>query len=499
MRGLLGCAVAGALALGCCPPRKLQVPVEAEAKKPEPPPPPPKPVEEPKLGAARDLRFLLDRVPAQAAGVALLDLASIRADIAVARAEGPMPELSYDEVVRYLRTRTGLDLDRLDAVVVFMIERPAKAPAGMGAQTDPDGAIVVTTPGDTTALSAPPTGHHGGVAFHDAGSGNVYARVGENLVLGTPTAVHAFIDVQQGKAESAAKRQPPYLEALAKVPAGVFVGAIAEVPAPQAKAISSAMGLRAAALGATADHRIVVRLVGRPDGLAQIVQGLEMGVAEARNEAKKMRDQADQEKDPWSGAAKLAAAITLEHAAGRRYHSLAGDTLSIDLPLGKSAHGGTALLVAGIGAAVAIPAFTKYIARSKTSEATTNVNAIARGVQAYWIEHRALPAAAGPTPRRKPGAEKTVPSKAEWDQPGWKAVAFAMADPHYYQYELRTGGDAGKKKGKKKGCGGQWFEAIAVGDLDGDGTVSRFVKRGRVNDQCELELEPSVAITDETE
>ncbi len=489
--------MAGALALGCCPPRKLQVPVEAEAKKPEPPPPPPKAPEEPKVGAARDLRFLLDRVPAQAAGVALLDLASIRADLAIARAEGPMPDLSYDEVVRYLRTRTGLDLDKLDAVVVFMIERPAAA-GGTAPTPDPDGAIVVTTPGDTTALSAPPAGNHGGVALHDAGAGSLYARVGENLVLGTPAAVHAFIDVQQGKAESAAKRQPPYLEALAKVPAGVFVGAIAEVPAPQAKAISSAMGLRAAALGATADHRIAVRLVGRPDGLAQIVQGLEMGVAEARNEAKKMRDQADQEKDPWSGAIKLAAAITLDHAAGRRYHSLVGDTLSIDLPLGKSAHGGTAVLVAGIGAAVAIPAFTKYIARSKTSEATTNVNAIARGVQAYWIEHRALPAAAGPSPRQKPGAAKLAPSKADWDQPGWKAVAFAMADPHYYQYELRIGGDAAKKKGKKK-CGGQWFEAIAVGDLDGDGTVSRFVKRGRVNDKCELELEPSVAITDETE
>ena len=496
---VLRCALAGAMAFGCCPPRKLQVPVEAEAQKPEPPPAP-KVLEEPKPVGARDLRSLLDRVPAQAAGVALLDLASIRADIAVARAEGPLPELSYDEAVRYVRTRTGLDLDRLDAVVAFVIERPA-APAAAGqapSTTDPDVAVVVTTPGDSTALSAPPVGNHAGVALHEAGAGNAYARVGENLVIGTTAAVHAFIDVQQVKAESAAKRPPAYLEALGKLPAGVFVGAMADLPAPQAKAISSAMGLRAASLGATADHRIAVRLVGRPDGLAQIVSGLEMGIVEAKNEAKKLRDQADQEKDPWTGAAKLVAAITLEHVSGRRLHTLTGDTLSIDVPLGKSAHAGTALLVAGVGAAVAVPAFSRYMKRAKTSEATTNVSAIARGVQAYWIEHRALPESAGPTPKRKPGAEKLAVSKADWDQPGWKAVAFAMGDPHYYQYELRTGAD-GKKKGKKKGCGGQWFEAIAVGDLDGDGTVSRFVKRGHVNDKCELELEPGLAITDEME
>ncbi len=493
---LFGVAMLAGVALGCCPPRKVQVPVELEEKKPEPPPPP-KPAEEPKLGATRDLRFLLDRVPAQALGVALLDLAAIRADLAVARAEGPMPELSYEEAVRYLRARTGIDLDKLDAIAVFAIERPAGAAAAPS--TEPDAAVVVTTPGDSSPLSAPPAGNHAGVPLHDAGSGSVYARIGENLVVGTPAAVHAFIDVQQGKAESATKRQPPYLEALAKLPAGVFVGAMAEVPEQKAKAISSAMGLRAAALGVSSDHRIAVRLVGRPDGLSQIVTGLEMGVVEAKNEAKKLRDQAGQEKEPWTGAVKLAAAITLEHAAGRHYHALAGDTLSIDLPLGKSAHGGTALLVAGVGAAVAIPAFTRYIKRSKTTEASANVNAIARGVQAYWIEHRALPPAAGPSPKRKPSAEKLAVAKTDWEQPGWKAVGFVMGEPHYYQYELRSGADDGKKKGKKKGCGGQWFEAIAVGDLDGDGTVSRFVKRGRVNDKCELELEPGLAITDETE
>lgn len=63
-------------------------------------------------------------------------------------------------------------------------------------------------------------------------------------------------------------------------------------------------------------------------------------------------------------------------------------------------------MMVGVTAAVAIPAFLRYIKRSKSSEATQNVGAIYRGAIAFYeAEHR------GPGGKLQP---KRTPAAGSW-------------------------------------------------------------------------------------
>ena len=156
--------------------------------------------------------------------------------------------------------------------------------------------------------------------------------------------------------------------------------------------------------------------------------------------------------------------------------------------------------IIGILAAVAIPAFMKYIKRSKTTEATTHVQKIYLGARTYWMDRNTAEgtiqadSAQFPTndgtlagPGIGPTAdtaccaaggavEKCAPEAALWDvSAAWKALKFSMDDPHYYAYQYQVTNNAA--------AGGQdsEFTASARGDLDCDGTFSRFSMYGVVN------------------
>ena len=143
--------------------------------------------------------------------------------------------------------------------------------------------------------------------------------------------------------------------------------------------------------------------------------------------------------------------------------------------------------IIGILAAVAIPAFMKYIRRSKTTEAIMNIRRMFDSAVAYYESEHAssdgsilakqfphsddinTEGAPVPFPTSKcctnPG-EKCPPNPSIWNHPTWAALNFSVDDPHYYQY------------GSESGVGGQGFlGAAAVGDLDCDDILSTF---GRV-------------------
>ena len=144
--------------------------------------------------------------------------------------------------------------------------------------------------------------------------------------------------------------------------------------------------------------------------------------------------------------------------------------------------------IIGILAAVAIPAFMKYIRRSKTTEALMNVRRMFDSAVAYYeSEHAASDGAiiakqfpdddgsnggaggGSVTPASKccinPG-EKCAPQPSIWNHPTWSALNFSVDDPHYYQY--RAGG------------GRIDFDVGAVGDLDCDDIFSTFQRTAKV-------------------
>jgi len=153
--------------------------------------------------------------------------------------------------------------------------------------------------------------------------------------------------------------------------------------------------------------------------------------------------------------------------------------------------------IMGILAAVAIPAFIRYIQRAKTSEAKSNVQKIYSGAVAYYdAEHvrrgfgadtilsRRFPGdklAAGETsdwcPRATatplPGKKMSEPDSC-WSNSDtaqgeiWKALDFSIADHNYYQYRYlaTTNGTAPA------------FVGEARGDLNGDGSNWGWFERG---------------------
>ncbi len=140
------------------------------------------------------------------------------------------------------------------------------------------------------------------------------------------------------------------------------------------------------------------------------------------------------------------------------------------------------VVILGILAAIAIPAFIKYIRQSKTSEAKENLGYIYKGMVTYYQEEHTLPTgevatlyfppASTALPAAIPKGTRTTVSADKWEaDPTFNAIRFSVTEPLYYQYQI-TPVTVGPGEGAT-------FSAQAIGDLDGDGATSLF-KRGAI-------------------
>ena len=158
--------------------------------------------------------------------------------------------------------------------------------------------------------------------------------------------------------------------------------------------------------------------------------------------------------------------------------------------------------IIGILAAVAIPAFLRYIKRSKTSEATQNVGSMYRGAVAYFeAEHttrggavvaKQFPLAVGPTPAlgTLAAGQKVTADPTLWDNASWEALSFAMGDAHYFAYQFASSTATGLSSE---------FTARANGDLDGDTTYSTFERQASVDASSNVKGASGIYINDELE
>lgn len=153
--------------------------------------------------------------------------------------------------------------------------------------------------------------------------------------------------------------------------------------------------------------------------------------------------------------------------------------------------GGIFLL--GTCAAIAIPAMTKYMRRSKTSEARVNLAKMFDAASTHYAEHGKCPdhvgldGRAGVTPplavncgegqggrcsSASPGGPGGYSESAWAENPVWSALNFRQSGAHYYHYDFRWKQDA-------SGC---MFTAQAFGDLDDDGVYSTFERSGAADE-----------------
>lgn len=134
------------------------------------------------------------------------------------------------------------------------------------------------------------------------------------------------------------------------------------------------------------------------------------------------------------------------------------------------------VVILGILAAVAIPAFSRYIKRSKSAEAAGNIAKIYQGQVTYYqssadrsntssfVNQVGLSPAAVPTAGAKHAA-----NAAFWGaNTNWVAIGFGLDAPHYYSYASPGSITS--------------FRAEAQGDLDGDNQLSNFSRSATIVD-----------------
>ena len=148
--------------------------------------------------------------------------------------------------------------------------------------------------------------------------------------------------------------------------------------------------------------------------------------------------------------------------------------------------------IIGILAAIAIPSFMRYMSASKAAEVPNNLKAMYQGAVAYYKDPKRHfdNATHEPTDPQFPPSAAITPSatccngtkqvkcnpantgsgaydgNAVWGTAEWQNLSFKMQDRHLYQYEYSQ-------------ISGTEFHAIAWGDLDCDGTKSKFFRVGK--------------------
>ncbi len=404
---------------------------------------------------------LLDFVPANSVGALV-----VRADAyQLMRQQLEDDPAMHKELSDYLVSRVGIDLTKVTAALVVVTN------------TSPiEGALFLRLPG-AGAPKWPTAGDAGAVPLYKLDEEVRAAVVPAGIIVGNEAGVRAMVAVAQKKAPALAhdSRLAGLLDA---DPASTLLIAadINAIPDPELKPFVTLYGISAATAGYS-PNKVFAAVTGDPALLPTARDAANGLIKLMVTNAKEARDTAVKGDNTFLGATSIISYYNAVKFAPQLMPQLHGNRLSIEYALPSSSSGsaaGSTLLmgtaVVGVLAAVAIPAFMKYVRRSKSVEATMNVRKLFDSEVAYYETHHALSPSAGewtPSVGCCQGAgQKCAPNKENFSAPGFTALDFSIDDPFYYQYRITT---------TKTG-----FTVEARGDLDCDGIYSLFRREGTI-------------------
>lgn len=143
------------------------------------------------------------------------------------------------------------------------------------------------------------------------------------------------------------------------------------------------------------------------------------------------------------------------------------------------------IIILGIVAAIAIPAFTKFTNKAKGSEAQFTTLAIANSAASYYMEECKFPPSAAPTSSVPSGGEKTA---AKFSGPGWDELKLMMEPEMFFSYRTQTKGDLFTVLGEADFRSGPPNHVVTVeiqGTKDPSGLCSAEVGKPKTTNELE--------------
>jgi len=169
--------------------------------------------------------------------------------------------------------------------------------------------------------------------------------------------------------------------------------------------------------------------------------------------------------------------------------------------------------IIGILAAVAIPAFLRFVRKSRTSEAPLNLKGMGNGMVA-WFNDEHSDASGDPLARHFPGnstqasgaGSGTLPSglpcldtnsagalykknTAQWEKTPWTSLKYGITKAHYFQYTYASSGTDQTSKAT----------STAKADLDCDAKYSSYVQKLDVDGASGNVQRGQIVVTDALE
>ena len=158
--------------------------------------------------------------------------------------------------------------------------------------------------------------------------------------------------------------------------------------------------------------------------------------------------------------------------------------------------------IIGILAAVAIPAFSKYIKRSKTAEAAGFLNKMWAGSVTYFSTDHSDAAGNG-VAKQFPASVNNVPGQdcscqatgkcpgggVEWKNASWVALSFSIPDPFIFKPKYTSAGTGSAST----------FAAETFGDQDCDGIEANFKRLGAIDQNGDVSGSKAPIVTNELE
>ena len=366
-----------------------------------------------------------------------------------------------------------------------------------------DFGVVLTGVGG--AIKSTKVGEHQGIAVYGDGD-NQIAQQGDVLIVGSEAAVQASIDATSDATKSATGGElDTFIASQTDGATMVIAGDLTKLPRALTRNIPDTVMIDRA-IAVFGWKGLVLRAEGdkaKIDALAAMVTS---GLATATDVAQEQRRRALRSSDDVAqGAAAIIGAHYMRSAKTVLAPRVEDGALTILMPM-KAGDPAILAAVAGIGAAIAIPAFSKYTRRSKTSEARVQLAKLFDATAAYYIEehvergenaldlapHRcpnngeakgqtgitpplSVDCSKGPGGRCVPGIDGSGGDGYYdfrlWQTDVWEGLNFQQEQAHYFHYNFIWEND-------QSGFGACLFTAQAFGDLDGDGVFSTFERAG---------------------